>query len=194
MKIKYLFFLFIPALFFSQNKNDWFFGVEIGNNTITSRNLENKNSFQGGVLAEYYFARQWSATGRLKYFKTGTTNNTETGYFDGAVVSIPLNIKWEYKMVKNFKGNFNTGVAFNQEVKSNYYYPPNQKTDYSKFFGTFNIGVGFSYFINSKTAVFINYESYILGNNRDERNGLQILPNSTNNNLFNIGIKYNFKK
>ncbi len=185
-------FMILPCFLFSQNKKDWFLGAEIGNNTIIS--LYNKNSFQGGVLAEYYFAKQWSLMGRIKYFKTGTTNNAETGYFDGAVISLPIDLKWEYHIIRNFKGNLYMGFALNQEVKSNYYYPLGENTDYSKFFGNFNAGIGFSYFIKNKTAVFINYETYLFGNTRDSKSSLfPIIPNSTNNNIFNIGIKYNFK-
>lgn len=44
-------FIITPCFLFSQNKNDWFLGAEIGNNTLIS--LHNKNSFQGGILAEY---------------------------------------------------------------------------------------------------------------------------------------------
>ena len=40
----------------------------------------------------------------------------------------------------------------------------------------------------------MSYEVYVLGNDRDEADWLEIVPNSPNNNLFNIGIKHNFKK
>ena len=55
MKILGLLIIF-PCLLFSQNKNQWFVGGETGLNTIVSAN--NKNSFQAGLLAEYYFAKQ----------------------------------------------------------------------------------------------------------------------------------------
>lgn len=194
MKTIYIALLLISYFSFSQNKKDWFFGTEIGNNTITSSNLSNKNSFQGGFLTEYYFANHWSVIARLKYFKTSTTNNAQTGYFDGAVISIPLNLKWEYRITNKLKGNLIMGLALNKEVKNDYYYTPNEKTDYATFFGTFNTGFGFSYFLNNRTALFTNYEVYVLGNSKDNQNSLNILPNSTNNNLFNVGIKHNFKK
>jgi hypothetical protein len=186
--------IFLPCLLISQNKKTLFVGAEIGNNTVLSQHLNNKNSFQGGLLAEYYFAKQWSVVGRIKYFKTGTTNNSETGYFEGSVISLPINIKWEYRILEKFRGNLFTGFALNQELTSNYYYPPNEKTDYSKFFGTFNIGLGFSYFISTKTAIYTNYESYLFGNNRSSGDKMFFIPNSANNNIFNIGIKYKFKK
>lgn len=183
-------FIITPCFLFSQTKNKWFFGAEIGVNTIIS--FDNKNSFQGGLLAEYYLAKQWSLMSRLKYFNTGTTNNAETGYFEGTVISLPINLKWEYRIINNFRGNFCIGFALNQEIKSRYYYPPNENTDFSKFFGTFNAGIGFAYFIKNKTAFFVNYETYLFGNTRDSKSNLfPIIPNSTNNNIFNIGIKYN---
>lgn len=104
-------------------------------------------------------------------------------------------MKWEYCIINNFKGNLYTGFALNQEIESHYYYPSNENTDFSKFFGTFNAGIGFAYFIKNKTAVFVNYETYLFGNNRDSKNGFSpIFPNSTDNSIFNIGVKYNFKK
>jgi hypothetical protein len=38
----------------------------------------------------------------------------------------------------------------------------------------------------------MNYKVYILGNDRDDHKWLEIVPNSPNNNLLNIGIKHNF--
>jgi predicted porin len=177
-------------------KGKWFFGAEIGLNAITSVHPSRMTSVQGGFLAEYYFAKNWSVNGRIKYFETGVINknNSANGFFEGAVISIPLNIIWKYKIIKNFSGNLKLGIALNQEVKSKYYYPLNEKTDYSKFYGSFNPGIGFNYFVSKNTAIFMNYEVYVLGNDRDDADWLEIVPNSPNNNLFNIGIKYNFNK
>lgn len=176
-------------------KGKWFFGAEIGLNAITSVNPSKINSIQGGFLAEYYFAKHWAVNGRIKYFDTGVINknDSEKGVFEGAVVSVPLNIAWEYRILKNFNGNLKLGFALNQEVKSNYYYPQNEKTNYSKFYGSFNPGIGFNYFISNTTAVYMSYEIYVLGNDRDDADFLKIVPNSPNNTLFNIGIKHNFK-
>lgn len=191
MKILKLF-IVIPCCLFSQNKNDWFFGVEMGINTIVSKN--NENSFQGGILAEYYFSKQYSIMGRFKYFETGISINPDTKYFEGAVLSLPINLKWEYRIINNFKGNLYAGFALNQETQTHYHYPPDEDINFSNFFGSFNAGIGFSYFIKNKTAVFANYETYLFGNNRDHRSDtFLIISNSTNNNLFNIGMKYNFK-
>jgi hypothetical protein len=178
-------------------KGKWFFGAEIGLNTITSIHPNHKaNLIQGGIVAEYYFAKHWIASARIKYFETGVSNKYDSskGYFEGAVISVPLNIKREYRISNNLSGNLKLGVALNQEVKSNYYYPSNESTNYSTFYGSFNPGFGFDYFISKNTAVYMNYEVFVLGNDRDDADWLQFVPNSPNNNLFNIGIKYSFKK
>ena len=177
-------------------KGKWFFGAEIGLNAITSIHPSRMTSIQGGFLTEYYFAKNWSVNGRIKYFETGVINKNDSakGIFEGAVISVPLNIIWKYRIIKKFSGNLKLGIALNQEIKSNYYYPANEKTDYSKFYGSFNPGIGFNYFISNNTAVYMNYEVYVLGNDRDDASFLKITPNSPNNNLFNIGIKHSFKK
>jgi hypothetical protein len=54
MRKIYLLLSLISFVSYSQQKKDWFFGLEIGNNTITSSNLSNKNSLQGGFMVEYY--------------------------------------------------------------------------------------------------------------------------------------------
>ena len=177
-------------------KGKWFFGAEFGLNTITSLHPNHKNSIQGGMLVEYYFSKYYSLSGRVKYFKTGVSNysNSDKGFFIGEVISIPLNINFEYNITNRLSGSLKIGLAANQEIKSDYYYPLSKKTDYSKFYGSFNPGIGINYFISKNTAVYMNYEVYVLGNDRDDADWLQLVPNSPNNNLFNIGIKYSFKK
>lgn len=131
----------------------------------------------------------------MKYFETGVIRekNVANGYFEGAVLAVPININLYYRIHNNFSGNLKLGFALNQEIKSNYYYPVDVKTDYSKFYGSFNPGLGFNYFISNQTAVYINYEVYILGNERDDCNSYGITPKSANNNLLNIGLKYSLK-
>lgn len=74
MKKIYLLLSLISIVSYSQQKKDWFFGAELGLNTITSFNLGEPNkSFQGGILAEYYMGNHWSLTGKIKYFETGVS-------------------------------------------------------------------------------------------------------------------------
>ena len=184
-------------------KGKWFFGVEIGRNYIASYNFnEPTKSFQGGLLAEYYFSKKWSVTGRLKYFKIGQSNGVSyvnsvpdlKNYqrFDGEVLSVPLNLKWEYKISKKFTGNLKFGIALNQETVSKYYYPNGRHTNFPTFFVDYNFGFGFSYYINDNSAVYIERELKGLGKDRDDTPTF-ITPNSTDNTFLNIGIKHNFK-
>ena len=176
-------------------KSNWYFGAEIGSNTITSIKPEHENSFQGGILTEYYFAQHWSISARLKYFQTGISYNDQTEYkFSGSVISLPLNLNWEFGIAGNFNGNLKLGVALNKEFTKIYNFPAEAVTDYSTFFGTFNPGLGFTYHLNDNLALYTNYEVYILGNDHYKRAGdLDFLPKSTNNNHFNIGVKHTFK-
>lgn len=189
----------------------WYFGIEIGTNKISSFSIgKTKQSLQGGVLAEYYFARHWSLSGRVKYFETGVSfykPNTHSGSwfdlgsdesfgtFEGAVIAIPIDIKWEFRIHKNLGGSLKLGYGFNLETKSNYSnYSSNLPIDYSKQYGSFNLGYGLNYFMNKKMALYIDVEFYSGDSkgNSDGFFGKTYYP--TENNLINLGIKYNFKK
>lgn len=189
----------------------WFFGAEIGPNTITSYSSGEPNkSIQGGILAEFYTGRHWSLTGRVKYFKTGLSSfspNTHTGgwfdlgydeslsKFEGKVITLPLNIKWEFRIWKNFSGNLNLGINYNFETESKYYY--SNEDNYSKYnskeYSSYNSGFGFNYFISNKMAVFINVEYYIGGVRGKTNSFLFVSPIYNTNTLLNFGFKYNFK-
>ena len=192
-------------------KGNWYFGAEIGSNNINSFSAGgNKNSFQAGVLSEYYFSRHWSLSGRIKYFKTGVSfykpntysggwinlgSEESFGNFDGAVISIPLDIKWEFRIYKNLAGNLKLGYAYNIETKSNYgNYSENLKTDYPKQYGGFNIGYGLNYFMNKKTALYLDVEFYSGGAKGYSDGFFGKNYYYTQNVLINLGIKYNFKK
>lgn len=164
-------------------------------------------SFQVGVLAEYYFARHWSLSGRIKYFETGVSfydagTNGISGYifsysgspsyngnFKGAEIAIPLNIKWEFRLYKNLGGNFKFGFAHTIETKYEYsnYSKNLNPDDYPTEYQSLNLGYGFNYFINKKIAVYIDFEYYYGGYSKG--NG-----HANANDLTNFGIKYNFKK
>jgi Outer membrane protein beta-barrel domain len=193
-------------------KGKWYFGAELGLNTITSYTLNEPNkSFQGGVLAEYYTGRHWSLSGRIKYFETGVSfqrpNTHSGGWFDlghdasfgsfnGAVIAIPLNIKWEFTMHQNFRGYLKTGLVYNYETQSNYNFSENINTNHAKDFGSFNTDIGFSYFLNQKMAVYIELENYTFGGRKASYQNLVLWDTVyyTENSHLNFGIKYNFKK
>ena len=208
MNTKVVYFLLIPLLGLSQQKKDWFFGAEIGLNTITSHSfIENKKSLQGGLVAEYYMNNHWSLTGKIKYFETSVSyfragtngslfsSDTKALIFTGSVLSMPLTIKWNHKLFSKFTGNVRAGFAYNLETKSNYELAINTNTNRPKSFGCFVAGLGLEYNINPKNILFLELETNQLGGYKGNDNGLVFPTNYyTTNNLLNIGIKHNFKK
>jgi hypothetical protein len=166
-------------------KDKWFLGIEVGKNEIISTTSK---STQYGILGEFYFHKNWSFTGRIKYFKTGVTDFELN--FTGAVISIPLNIKWEFNILENFRANLNTGIAFNKEVNSNYQYAHNRDEKFSTMYRTFNTGIGINYFASEKIGIYFNLEIYLFGNHRSIHKPW-MFPNSPENKHHNFGIKFN---
>ena len=211
------FFSLFPLKVISQTKEiinpkgKWYFGAEIGQNLITSYSFgENKKSLQVGILSEYYFARHWSLSGRIKYYETGVsffTPSTHTGSlidlgsdesfgsFSGAVISIPLDIKWEFRVYKNLAGSFKLGYVYNFETKSKYgAYSEGVNTDFPKQFSGINAGYGFNYFINKKYAVYLDIEAFGGGSKGHSNGFLYDSYHITENSLISIGCKYTFKE
>jgi hypothetical protein len=208
MKKIYLLLFLIPLLFYSQQKKHWFLGAEIGLNTVTSYNLGEANKlFQGGFVTEYYMSNHWSLIGKIKYFETGVSffktgtngtylsSETKSLIFKGAVLSMPMCVKWEYKLVSNLKANIKVGLAYNFETKSIYELANNIDTNNPKSFGSFTAGLGLEYIVNPKSILYLDFDTNQLGGYKGNDNGF-ILPTNyyTTNNLLSIGIKHNFKK
>ena len=162
----------------------WFLGIEVGTNEILSTKAK---SSQIGIFGEFYFHKNWSFTGRIKYFKSGVTDYELK--FSGEVISFPLNIKWEFKVIENFRVNLSVGMAINKETKSNYLYSQNRDAGFSTVYRTLNTGVGITYFISKKIGIYFNIESYIWGNHRSVLESW-MFPNSPENKLHNFGIKF----
>lgn len=189
-------------------KGKVFFGIEIGSNKINSYEFnEPKTSFQGGLLAEYYFARHWSVSGRIKYYKIGASFSDDggsleslkttytSGRFKGETIMIPLDIKWEFRLYKDLAGFVKLGYALGIETKSEYsYYSPEITENFSNYNHNFFAGYGLTYFINEKDAVFISVE-YFIGGNKGKQNGLNIFDDGRKyltNTLVNFGYKRYF--
>ncbi len=189
-------------------KGKWFFGAEIGSNRIRNYTIkEDEVSFQGGFLAEYYFKKNWSLSSKLKYLKTGvsfyqpeficggmgffscTSREEYSGTFRANTIVIPLFIKWEFRILKNFKGHLKYGISFNHDTESQYTnYTSNVSTDYPKTFFSQASGLGFNYFINNNASIHIDIEGY-LGQNRAK----EYRATTKNiNHIVNIGYKFNF--
>lgn len=220
MQIKtiYLLLILTSTSLLSQTNNHnnlykkWFCGVELGLNEISSYIYNEPTlSFQGGIMAEYFYVKKWSFTARIKYLKIGESrgiayisiNNNPARVdlkyykrFDGETISLFLNSKKEYNIVNNFKGFLKFGVVFNQEVVSKYNrYPEGKKVNYPTFFVDYNVGLGFIRYFTAKklTAFYIEFEFKGLG--RDRHNApIFILPQSANNSLINFGLKFELNK
>jgi hypothetical protein len=203
--------------FFSQTKSiinpkgKWYFGVEIGNNDVSSLMESNSKSylpFQAGIGVEYYFSRHWSISSRIKYYETAVSfykpghsssggflnldSDPYYGTFYGAVVSIPIDIKWEFRIYKNLGGSLKIGPTYNFETKSTYYnYSPNLTTDYPKQYGGINSGYGLNYFLNKKVALYFDFEFFTGASKGYSDSFIGENHYYTNNTLTNFGIKYN---
>lgn len=186
-------------------KGKFFFGVEMGTNNPASLRKSHTVNFQGGLLAEYYIAKHWIVNARLKYFQTaldfdmprpsnGPLLIATYNRFDGAVISMPVNIKWEFRIFKGLHANLKLGAALNYEVKSDYSYDADLSTDYPRLFASLNYGLGFSYHISPRLHIFLNVEDYRgAGAKHPKQVALFDNENHINNSQLNLGVQYHFK-
>lgn len=187
---------FIFNFGYSQNKKDWFLGMEIGNSTIISYKLdEPKNSLQTGILAEYFFNKIFSISGRIKYFKTGVSFNNgykpSIGHFNGSVICIPLNANANFNFGDKVYPTIKAGIVWNKEIESNYTYSNN----YPKSFLSLNLGIGANYALSKKSIFYSNIEGYFFGGFKGSSDQFIIKRNFyTENILLNFGIKHNISK
>lgn len=189
-------------------KGRWFFGGEIGKNTIESYELgESEISFQAGLLAEYYFSKQWSVVGKVKYYKIGASFTSDNfiifpnkttynfGRFKGQSLSIPISLKWEFKIYRNFRGYLKMGSGINIETKSEYRdYSPEITDDFKSYYMNLNLGYGLTYFLNKKDALYLDAE-IIAGGSKGKQGGLHIFGDGNKilvNEMINFGYKHNF--
>ncbi|CAM4044871.1 outer membrane beta-barrel protein [Flavobacterium branchiophilum] len=174
-------------------KGQWYFGIEMGSNTILGYKLnEPKNSFQSGIISEYFLNDKFSITARFKYIKTGVsfTNGykPEYGHFDGSVICIPINA--HFNLNSNIDSKFypsaKLGLAWNHETESNYTYT----NDYAKSYLNINLGIGLNYMIDKKYIVYTDVEGYFLGGYKGSSETFIFKRNYyTQNILINFGIK-----
>ncbi|WP_445453256.1 outer membrane beta-barrel protein [Flavobacterium sp. 25HG05S-40] len=189
-------------------KGKWFFGGELGKNTIRSYEFgESANSFQAGLLAEYYFSKQWSVVGRIKYFKIGASFSGDDfiifpnkavynfGRFNGESLSIPVTLKWEFKIYKNFRGYLKIGSGISIETRSEYRdYAPEITDNFKSYYLNFNLGYGITYFLNKNNALYLDTEIFA-GGSKGKQDGLYIFGDGSKvlvNEMINLGYKHNF--
>jgi hypothetical protein len=196
-------------------KGRWYFGLEIGKNEITSfNNGEGNISLSIGAMSEYYFDKHWSIQARMKYIKTGVSfekkpdndwnfgwiksnqANQDVSYnpyynrFDGQTLVFPIDLKWEFRIHKNFRGNFKLGPAANIELKSTYQYANADYTRNKPMYVNMNFGYGVNYYISKKLAVALDYESFFWGDSKGSTPGF--LWNKTyyaTNSILNLQLK-----
>ena len=202
---------FFQAMLFAQTTEDQivhpkgllYFGAEAGLNSITSYSFdEQANSIQAGLAAEYYFANQWSLTGRVKYFKTGVSfyQDSYTNRFEGNVIAVPVTVKWEFRIVKNLRAYLKAGGAYNYETKSDYDFAEDANTGHSRSFGSINTGFGLTYFISKRLAFYLDLEQFTSGGykgfNTTDSFDIGVVSSGTysTNKFVNVGVKYSFKK
>lgn len=197
-------------------KNNLYLGANIGLNLIDIHADESKKSIHAGVFAEYYFAKQWSLTGKTSYFETGLdfynqsyslqsrgpgggSSNLErqtfSANFSGAVLATSLQIKWEFRIKHNFKGYLKMGYGYNFETQSNYknYVGDRNEANYPTSYGGWISGMGLSYFLNDKYALFLESELHhgpVKFNGGYKGYGPGYLYAS--NHLIGVGVKYKF--
>ena len=211
-----VFLFFASTQIYSQQSNvnpagKWFFGAELGTNAI--RSSENDHTkFQGGIAVEYYFARHWSLSSKIKYFETGVSFYIPStpivnsyifgsyggrpeyfGTFKGAVVAIPVYLKWEFRVYKNLAASVKIGYCNSIETKSEYInYSSNVETDYPKRFDSYSSGFGLNYFINNKWAIYMDFDTYNGASKASLPNFLGSNSYSVQNDLSSLGLKYCF--
>jgi hypothetical protein len=197
-----------PASTIVYPKGNWYFGIEAGTNKVVSNEFSQPTHFQAGLTAEYYFAKQWSVQGKIKYFATEVAydypqtilTNGATPYtalsFKGEVVSVPVDIKWEFRLYKNLKGFMSLGLGYNIETQSDYEIPGHPNPDVSMFPANYVSAhgtVGLNYFVSAKWAVYASLE-FNGGGQKGHLDGFWGDSNlGSENSLANLGVKYHFK-
>ncbi|MEI7509489.1 MAG: outer membrane beta-barrel protein [Flavobacterium sp.] len=220
MKKTVYYLLFLSVCAFSQTKaklinpkGKWYFGAEIGLNAITSFDYnEGNTSISIGGISEYYFDKHWSVQARIKYMKTGVSfiNQPENSWnfgwikttqgvsdspvynrFDGQAFVIPIDLKWEFRIKKNWHGSIKTGPSLTMETKSDYAYANVDYSTFAKTFVTMNFGYGLNYYITKKYCLGLDFEYYFLGDSKGSTYGfLWNKAHYATNSLYNIQLKY----
>jgi hypothetical protein len=213
--------LVILTVIFSMNlsaqnssENKFLFGVETGINFNQSDNINysKKISLEGGVLAEYLFSKNFSIMGKIKYYESQVIFNYSkiigsgmfgnryqylTCKYDGKIISLPITANYNFKIYRNFFGTLRTGLSLNYEISSKYEYPIEVNKDYNKFFIGITGGINLNY-TTEKIIYFVGFEP-IFGAKRGSTIGKdmdytqQTQNYGMENNLFNVGMKFNLK-
>lgn len=190
----------------SQQKDTFFLLGETG-----YQNPNNKTNIHFGIGIEYFISKKSSFSLRAKYLKTsintegGNTSNTGFSFnpyykliYQGDIISLPLNYKWEsHFILPNLNFFFNTGVAFNIQVKEKFILTENLTPNLNNnTYVNFNLGIGFSYQLNKRLHLLLSAETFFAGGAKTkESRGIifskRFKPDSS---IFNLGIRYQLGK
>jgi len=197
-------------------KNKWFFGAEIGSNTMVNYYTDkNKTNFQGGFLIEYYFERHLSISTKFKKIDTGvsffqeadysgsggwfdlTSHPERYGTFRGSQIFIPFAFKWDWLKVANFRISVKIGISYNKETESNYsnYSDTSNFDEYKSEYSEFLFSFGVNYFLDNNSSIYLDVDFHG-GTRKGELYGGLFSNNNiyTSNTLISIGYKYSFTK
>ncbi len=177
MKSLLQFLMFTLALNLNAQKGRLLTGIEAGAN-IAANPPFNTLSGQGGIVGEYYFAKQWSVVGKIKYHQANI-NKSSGGYSSSSAgmgfnlfgspprdvsyqsqnILIPISIKWNYRIFRNLYGSVDMGPYLNFTLNSKYT-ANNVDVHDRKIFIGFNIGAGVHYQLQNGNSLFANYDFY----------------------------------
>ena len=161
------------------NKGKLFVGAELGGNVVHKSN-DNVIHSQIGVSGEYYFARRWSISTKIKFHKAylyyyvpkpkpypckigGLScgdREEKIANFESYNILIPINLKWDYKITKNFYGYINGGFFLNLETKSYRNVTDNVKLNHNPIYASINIGTGLGYQLKNNDVIYVDYNFY----------------------------------
>lgn len=192
--IIFCFLLLAIATINGQNNNQsekWFLGIEVGSNPIKTSSLNYEKKASLGFFSEYYYTKNFSVTLRIKKYQSGFYEYTHVKKIKSDILAMPINLKWEFTLIKNLHANVNLGLTFitemNIEYESTIIEPPTSK-EATK---TLNSGIGCTYFISNKLGIYLNYENNLgFGTAKSNGKNTPLFLYEKDSSHLNFGIKY----
>lgn len=207
--------LFFSVDFLAQkitSNSKFLLGAEVGMNINQSDyiNYSKKITFQGGVLGEYIFDKNFSLMGTIRYYESevkfyssdrigktwiGGKYNIFDNEYNGKIINIPIVLNYNFKIYKNFAGSLKIGPSFNTEISRHYNYEDTRiDQDNSKFFVGLTWGGNLNY-KTPKIIYFVGLEQ-MFGANRGTTYGTdfdgknQKMRYFMQNYVINAGVKF----
>jgi opacity protein-like surface antigen len=178
------------------DKGDFTLAPQIGINLATyyagssDVTFDNRNSFAGGLVGEYYFSDRWSLRSGLLYDPMGAIDG-----FDNVdklnYLTIPLNANWHFGSNRNWYLNFGLGVAIllSAEVELSDGTTIELKDSIPGSDFGLMLGIGYKFNVSDNVQLYIDYQGYGGFSNLYEANNLPFdLRNSRSS--FNLGCVF----